>query len=69
VPLLICDSEKVNEITRFLHERDIFVNAVAFPAVSSRMSRVRISMTAAHEKEHIDRLLNSLEDAIRTLEF
>ena len=61
-PIIIGDDLKVKEITRCLHERDIYVNPVMFPAVSKKSSRIRMSIMATHTKEHLDIVLNALED-------
>lgn len=46
---------------RELHEAGIYVNPVFYPAVPRRLSRIRISLTAGHTKEHLDRTLDVLE--------
>lgn len=46
---------------RELHEAGIYVNPVFYPAVPRRLSRIRMSITAGHTKEHLDRTLDVLE--------
>lgn len=60
-PLIIGDDLKVKEICRRLHEENIYVNQVVYPAVSKKLSRIRISLTAGHTREHLDRALDLLE--------
>lgn len=60
-PLIIGDDTKVKEMCRELHENDIYVNPVLYPAVAKRLARIRISLMSAHEIEHLDKTLNVLE--------
>ncbi|TDT61319.1 aminotransferase class I/II-fold pyridoxal phosphate-dependent enzyme [Fonticella tunisiensis] len=61
-PIIIGDDLKVKNMCRDLHDAGIYVNPVLYPAVSRRLSRIRISLMATHEKEHLDRALNVIED-------
>ena len=60
-PIIIGDDFKVKEICRELHEMNVYVNPVLYPAVPKKLARVRISLMSTHEKEHLDILLNVLE--------
>jgi len=60
-PIIIGDDLKVKEICRRLHEMDIYVNPVLYPAVPKRLARVRMSLMAGHTREHLDKALNALE--------
>lgn len=60
-PIIIGDDLKVKEISRRLHEMDIYVNPVVYPAVPKKLSRIRMSIMSAHTKEHLDKALNALE--------
>lgn len=68
-PIIIGDDIKVREASRILLDRGIYVNPILYPAVPARATRLRISLIATHEKEHLDKLLNELEDVSKTLEF
>lgn len=61
-PLIIGDDWKVDEICRRMQKANIYVNPVLYPAVSKRLSRLRISLMATHTREHLDYTLNVLED-------
>ncbi len=60
-PIIVGDELKVKEICRRLHEMDIYVNPVLYPAVPKRLARVRMSIMATHTREHLDKALNALE--------
>lgn len=60
-PIIIGDDLKVKEICRRCHEENLYVNPVLYPAVSKKMSRIRISLMAGHTRDHLDRALDILE--------
>jgi len=60
-PIIIGDDIKVKEMCRRLHELDIYVNPVMYPAVPKRMSRIRMSLMSAHTGKHLDKALEALE--------
>jgi glycine C-acetyltransferase len=39
----------------------IYINPVFYPAVSRKLSRIRISLTAGHTREHLDTVLDAME--------
>jgi glycine C-acetyltransferase len=60
-PLILGNDNLVKDTVRTLHEMDIYVNPVLYPAVSRRLARIRMSLMATHTKEHLDKALNALE--------
>lgn len=66
-PIIIGDDYKVREACRMLHENNIYVNPVQYPAVPRRLSRIRISLMSEHTKEHLDKTLSVLEDVGKKL--
>lgn len=62
-PIIIGDDFKVKDMCRRLHEMDIYVNPVVYPAVPKKSARIRMSIMSAHTKEHLDKALNALEIA------
>ena len=45
----------------------MLVTAIRPPTVPVGTSRLRVTFTAAHEPEDVDRLLNALGDAVRAV--
>ncbi len=66
-PIIVGDDYKVREACRMLHENNIYVNPVQYPAVPRRLARIRISLMSAHTREHLDKTLNVLEDVSKKL--
>lgn len=66
VPLITGDDERAFLMTRVCHERDVFALPVVSPAVPEKLSRLRTTVTAAHEPEHVELALDVLEQAGRS---
>jgi len=59
-PLLIGDDEKAIRISQLLFEHGFLVTAIRPPTVPEGTSRLRITLSATHNKEHINRLIETL---------
>ncbi len=59
-PLLIGDEEKAINISRQLFDSDFLVTAIRPPTVPEGTSRLRITLSAKHNKAHINRLIETL---------
>ncbi|NML71714.1 aminotransferase class I/II-fold pyridoxal phosphate-dependent enzyme [Chryseobacterium sp. RP-3-3] len=62
VPVKIGDPHITGDVGRLLMEQGIYTNPIIYPAVSRKDARIRMSVTARHEKEHLDKTLNIFED-------
>ncbi|HYE81065.1 MAG TPA: aminotransferase class I/II-fold pyridoxal phosphate-dependent enzyme [Clostridia bacterium] len=67
-PVIIGDDLKVREMCRRLHELDIYVNPVMYPAVPKRLARIRMSLMSSHTREQLDKALDALETVGREYE-
>ncbi|NLN62318.1 MAG: 8-amino-7-oxononanoate synthase [Myxococcales bacterium] len=63
-PLVIGSAQAALRVSQALWERGIFVQAVRPPTVPEGTSRLRITITAAHETAHIDALLSALSACV-----
>jgi glycine C-acetyltransferase len=61
IALRVPEWMNIREAAFRFHESGIFVNAVEYPAVPVRQQRFRISLTADHTKNDIDRLVECAE--------
>ena len=59
-PLVIGDPARALAISRALEERGFLIGAIRPPTVPQGTSRLRVTMTAAHRMEDVDRLLEAL---------
>jgi len=60
-PLLLGSSEKAIRISQQLEQRGFLISAIRPPTVAKGQARLRITFSAEHEQEHIDRLLEALD--------
>jgi 7-keto-8-aminopelargonate synthetase-like enzyme len=67
VPVLCKVDELAYAITRDAQKKDIFVLPVVSPAVPEGLSRLRATVTAAHESDSIEHAMNVIEEAGKNL--
>jgi glycine C-acetyltransferase len=67
VPVLCDTDELAYQMTREAQNKDIFVLPVVSPAVPEGLSRLRATVTAAHESEDIENAMNIIQDAGKKL--
>ncbi|WP_437918232.1 aminotransferase class I/II-fold pyridoxal phosphate-dependent enzyme [Sphingobacterium sp. LRF_L2] len=61
VPLKFGDPTVTLEINSALFEQQIYANPITYPAVSKKDARIRMSLSALHTKEQLDKTLNIIE--------
>src|SRR5690606_2880835 len=61
-PLVVGESRLALDLSTRLRERGIWVPAIRPPTVPMGTARLRISLSAAHEEAHVDRLIETLRD-------
>jgi glycine C-acetyltransferase len=67
IPLIIRDEVKLLHFCHSLHNDGVFVNPIFFPVVPKRKSRIRISVTAALNKDELTFVLDKIELAAHQL--
>jgi glycine C-acetyltransferase len=55
VPVMLFNAKLANDMARDMYEEGIYVVGFFFPVVPAGAARIRVQLSAAHEKEHIDR--------------
>lgn len=60
-PIIVGDTAKAIAMSKKLLEHGIFVIGFGYPVVPEGTARLRIQMSAAHEEEHVDRLVEALK--------
>jgi 8-amino-7-oxononanoate synthase len=63
VPIIVGDARRALELSEKLQERGLLVPAIRPPSVPEGSSRLRISLTAGHTSEDVERLAEELEKA------
>ncbi|KXH81104.1 aminotransferase class I/II-fold pyridoxal phosphate-dependent enzyme [Chryseobacterium kwangjuense] len=67
IPVKIGDQNKMWDIGRILLEAGVYTNPIMYPAVARKDARIRMTVTARHEKEHLDKTLNVFDDINKKL--
>ena len=65
VPWVVGDPQTAVRYARALTERGAHVQAIRPPSVPRGTARLRLTVTAAHSKEDVSRLLTEIEDVVR----
>jgi len=60
IPILVGDTQQALKLSERLFQKGIYAPAVRFPTVPKNSARLRISLTATHSEEDIDRLIDAL---------
>ncbi|MBU1880629.1 glycine C-acetyltransferase [bacterium] len=59
VPIMLYDAKPAVELASKLLQEDIYVIAFSFPVVPKGQARIRVQISAAHEKDHLDRAISA----------
>ncbi len=63
-PLIVGDSESALALSEKLYARGIVISAIRPPTVPQGQARLRITLSAAHTEQHVDRLLEALSEVV-----
>ncbi len=63
IPIIIGNEKKALEFGRFLYDHGVFAQPIRYPTVAKNSARLRVSVTAWLEKNHIDYALGIFERA------
>ena len=63
-PIILGDSERALAVSAALYERGILVTAIRPPTVPAGTARLRITLSALHEEQQIERLLEVLSEVL-----
>ncbi|VEB67288.1 8-amino-7-oxononanoate synthase [Providencia rustigianii] len=61
-PLIVGDNAKSLQLSKFLRNKGIWVQAIRPPTVPPDSARLRITLSAAHHQEDVDKLLEALHE-------
>lgn len=64
-PVILGDANKTLKASQLLEQKGFFVSAIRPPTVPRNSSRLRITLTASHTAEQIDRLLDALAYSLK----
>ncbi len=64
IPIIMGEEEKAMELAEKCRERGLLLSAIRPPSVPAGTSRIRLTVTAAHRKEEIDKAVEIIKDCI-----
>ncbi|RIA11034.1 2-amino-3-ketobutyrate coenzyme A ligase [Flavobacteriaceae bacterium MAR_2010_72] len=67
VPVMLYDAKLSQTMANMLLEKGIYVIGFFFPVVPKEKARIRVQLSAAHEKEHLDKAINAFISVGQTL--
>ncbi len=67
VPIMLYEARPAVELASRLLDEGIYVIAFSYPVVPKGQARIRVQISAAHEKEHLDRALEAFGKVGKTL--
>jgi glycine C-acetyltransferase len=67
VPVMLYDARLATEVADAMLEEGIYVIGFSFPVVPRDQARIRVQISAAHEREHLDRAVEAFEIVGRKL--
>jgi len=67
VPVMLYDAKLSQEMANMLLDEGIYVIGFFYPVVPKEKARIRVQLSAAHEKEHLDKAIKAFTKVGRTL--
>ena len=67
VPVMLYDAKLSQQMANLLLEKGIYVIGFFYPVVPKDKARIRVQLSAAHEKEHLDRAITAFIDVGKML--
>ncbi len=61
VPIMLYNAQLAQDVARDLYEEGIYVIGFFFPVVAKGQARIRVQLSAAHEKAHIDAAIDAFK--------
>jgi glycine C-acetyltransferase len=68
VPVMLYDAKLASSFADAMLEEGIYVIGFSFPVVPRDQARIRVQISAAHEREHLDRAVDAFETVGKRLE-
>ena len=63
VPIMLYDAKLAQDMAKDLLDRGIYVIGFSYPVVPKGQARIRVQISAAHEKEHLDKAIEAFTES------
>lgn len=67
VPIMLGDAALANQMASMMLEQGIYVVGFSYPVVPKGQARIRVQLSAAHEREHLDAAIAAFTQVGRQL--
>lgn len=67
VPVMLYDAKLSQQMANMLLEKGIYVIGFFYPVVPKNKARIRVQLSAAHKKEHLDRAIHAFTEVGKEL--
>lgn len=67
VPVMLYNAKLSQQMADMLLEKGIYVIGFFYPVVPKEKARIRVQLSAAHEKEHLDRAIKAFIEVGKAL--
>jgi glycine C-acetyltransferase len=67
VPVMLYDARLATQVADAMLDEGIYVIGFSYPVVPEGQARIRVQISAAHEREHLDRAVAAFETVGRRL--
>jgi glycine C-acetyltransferase len=67
IPVMLGDAKLSNEMADHLLKEGVYVIGFSYPVVPKGQARIRVQMSAGHEKEHLDKAIDAFAKVGRNL--
>ncbi len=67
VPIMLYDAPLAQSFASRLQDEGIFVTGFFYPVVAKGQARIRVQISAAHEREHLDRAIKAFTNVGKEL--
>jgi 7-keto-8-aminopelargonate synthetase-like enzyme len=66
-PIMLGDAALANKMAAAMLEKGVYVVGFSYPVVPKGTARIRVQLSAAHEKEHLDKAIAAFKDVGKQL--
>ena len=64
IPIMVGGEQKAVEFAAALHKQGVFIPAIRYPTVARGQARLRVTLTAAHTTQEVNRLATALNEFV-----
>lgn len=67
IPIMLGDAQLAAKLAQYLQKRGIFVVSFSFPVVPRGKARIRLQMSAAHDIQELEEVVQAFRDGVKQL--